>query len=39
MMAVSIAPKVTVKKGDTIMFQVGGPGGGLEATADVYYVS
>ena len=33
-----MAPTIKVKKGDLNVFQIGGPGGGIEANATLYYV-
>lgn len=39
MMAVEAAPILKVMKGSSVVFQIGGPGGGLVARANMYYVS
>lgn len=39
LMDASVTPTITVKKGSAELFQIGGSGGGIQATATIYYVS
>ena len=38
LMDVAVAPEINVKSGATVLFQLGGPGAGIEANATIYYV-
>jgi len=38
-MDAKLAPSLKVKKGEKSILEVGGEGGGIEATATIYYVS